>query len=234
MMTNETAKTFTSVQSQPSWSANGPCQPPRKSTVVRAAITTMPTYSGQQEEREPQSGVLGHVTEDQPRKSAIGMSNGGRRDLGQAGHEEDQRGRRPARAATTASRPRRCRAGSACRPPSPRWPRPAPAAARTRAAVAAPRRPPSRLYLLAEAQADISTATTPTPRTARTKNRPTSKVWATRAAGSEGDGQQHQQVRKQGDHRGELEDTTVGAVGDDVLLLHELSRRRRPAWAQPW
>jgi hypothetical protein len=45
MITNDTANVLASVHSQPSCSANGPCQPPRNSTVVSAAITTMPTYS---------------------------------------------------------------------------------------------------------------------------------------------------------------------------------------------
>lgn len=46
MITKLTAATLSRVHSQPSCaSANGPCQPPRNSTVVSAAITTMPTYS---------------------------------------------------------------------------------------------------------------------------------------------------------------------------------------------
>ena len=36
---------LSSVHSQPSWSANGPCQPPRKSTADSGDITTMPAYS---------------------------------------------------------------------------------------------------------------------------------------------------------------------------------------------
>ena len=57
---------------------------------------------GEQEEREPQAGVLGHVAEHQ---LGVGDRHVERRppDLGQPGDEEDQHRRAAARAATTAA-----------------------------------------------------------------------------------------------------------------------------------
>ena len=177
-------------------SANGPFQPPRNSTVVSAAITTMPGVLGEQEEREPQPGVLGQVAEHQLR---VGDRHVERRppDLGQPGDEEDHHRRAPARAATTAATPRRCRSATACPAAiADATPRPARTAARTPSSWAAPRSPPSREYLFALAQAAISMPTTPTPTMASTRNSPMSSCWPTRP-GPSGMHEQHQQVRQQ-------------------------------------
>jgi hypothetical protein len=45
MTTAASAPVLASIQTGPSDSGPGPFQPPRKRTVVRAAMTTMPTYS---------------------------------------------------------------------------------------------------------------------------------------------------------------------------------------------
>ena len=88
---------------------------------------------------------------------------------------------------------------------------------------AAVRRPPRRENLLADAQPAISEPSTPTPITASTKKMPASSDLADRAlARADRDGEQHQEVRQQGDGRGELEDAAVGVGRDDVLLLREL------------
>src|SRR6266545_676117 len=78
MIRKLTAKIFSSVQSQPSWASNGPFHPPRNSTVVSAAITTMPAYSASRKNanRRPVYSVRYPNTSSE---SAIGMSNGGRR-----------------------------------------------------------------------------------------------------------------------------------------------------------
>src|SRR5690606_35821004 len=53
------APVFSSIHSQPSWSGNGPCQPPKNSTAVSAEMTTMPAYSASRKSanRSPEYSV---------------------------------------------------------------------------------------------------------------------------------------------------------------------------------
>src|SRR4051812_17124677 len=84
MTTNDNAIVFSSSHNQPSCSSkNGPFQPPRNSTAVSAANTTMPAYSASRNSanRRPVYSVNGPNTSS---LSATGMSNGGRRNSASA------------------------------------------------------------------------------------------------------------------------------------------------------
>src|SRR3954451_1578694 len=75
--TSDTSATFRIVQIQPIDSGPGPLQPPRNSTVVSPASTTIPAYSASRNiaNRSPVYSVYGPKMTSE---SATGMSNGGR------------------------------------------------------------------------------------------------------------------------------------------------------------
>src|SRR5680860_804690 len=77
MIPTEMNALLNSVHTGPRESENGPCQPPRNSTVNSRDITTMPAYSESRKnaKRSPLYSVNGPITISE---SAMGMSKGER------------------------------------------------------------------------------------------------------------------------------------------------------------
>ena len=174
---------------------------------------------GEQEEGEPQPGVLGPGAHDE---LGVGHRHVERRalQLGDGGDEEDDRAgqlpQHPPRRPAVGEREQRQRAAGQRHRRDGEHDRQL-----VRHSWAAARRPPSRAYLLALAQPAISVPRAPTEVAASTSTTEPGTSIGGDARGDR-DGRERDEVRDQRDRRGEPEDPPVGGARGDVLLLHEL------------